>query len=41
MQENPKAAMESVQKSPYIAECVNKLVAAGIIKMGNAPAGGR
>jgi len=41
MQENPKAAMESIQKSPYISESVNKLVAAGIIKMGSAPPGGK
>jgi len=39
MQENPKVAMEAVQKDPYIAESINKLVAAGIIKMGSKPWG--
>jgi len=41
MQENPKSAMETIQKSPEIAERVNKLVAAGIIKMGSGQPGGK
>lgn len=33
LSENPQAAMGSL-KDPYIAECINKLVAAGVVKMG-------
>jgi len=31
--ENPQAAMGAL-KDPYVADCINKLVAAGVVKMG-------
>jgi stress-induced-phosphoprotein 1 len=33
LQQDPKSAMGSL-KDPYIADCINKLVAAGVVKMG-------
>lgn len=33
LQENPQSAMGKLQ-DPHIAECINKLVAAGVVKMG-------
>jgi len=33
LSENPKSAMGSL-KDPYISDCINKLVAAGVVKMG-------
>jgi stress-induced-phosphoprotein 1 len=33
LSENPQAAMGQL-KDPYIADCINKLVAAGVVKMG-------
>jgi hypothetical protein len=33
LSENPKSAMGAL-KDPYISECINKLVAAGVVKMG-------
>lgn len=32
MQENPKAAQDTM-KDPFIAEAINKLIAAGVIKV--------
>lgn len=33
LQQDPKSAM-SKMKDPYISDCLNKLVAAGVLKMG-------
>jgi len=33
LQENPKAAMNAF-KDPFVAEKINKLIAAGVLKMG-------
>jgi len=33
LSENPKSAMGAL-KDPYIGDCINKLVAAGVVKMG-------
>ena len=33
LQEQPQKAMASL-KDPYISDCINKLVAAGVVKMG-------
>ena len=33
MQQNPASAQGAL-KDPYIADCINKLIAAGIVKMG-------
>ena len=33
LQQNPQSAMGAL-KDPYIADCLNKLVAAGVVKMG-------
>lgn len=33
LQQDPKSAM-SKMKDPYISDCLNKLMAAGVLKMG-------